>query len=520
MPQRTLNPKISPEWITKLRNAGSSLSLLNKGIEKEALRISPDGRLSQTSHPTALGSPLTNPYITTDFSESQLELITGVHSSTTRCLEELHNIQGFVYQNIGEQILWPHSMPCQINENESIPLAQYGSTNIAQSKTIYRRGLHNRYGSLMQTISGIHYNFSIPEECWIKLGFHEQQARTQAYFDLIRNFRRWSWLLLYLFGASPMIPKRLAALSNDNQMLSLDAQTLYKPYATSLRMGPLGYQSDAQNKFSISYNSLEEYVKGMKAALTQNHQKYEAIGLKKGATYQQLNTSLLQIENEFYGSIRPKRAPIEGERQVTALENRGVEYIEVRCLDLDPYLPMGVEDDQIRFIDTFLIVCLLSESQPDSEKENTLINQNQSAVIGDGRQRHLLLKNPEDVNLKSWAKLITNECRVVAKVLDEANNSSSHSHSVELQENKIDNPDKTPSERLLNQLKTSGQSFQKLGIELGHKHKKNHQAEILSTRTVSHFQQQSRNSIIRLNELEHSKEEPFETFLKTYTSVE
>ena len=228
----------------------------------------------------------------------------------------------------------------------------------------------------------------------------------------------------------------------------------------------------------------------------------------------------MQIENEFYGSIRPKRAPIKGERQVTALENRGVEYIEVRCLDLDPYLPMGVEDDQIRFIDTFLIVCLLSESQPDSEKENTLIDQNQSAVIGHGRQRHLLLKNPEDVNLKSWAKLITNECRVVAKVLDEANNSSNHSQSVELQENKIDNPDKTPSERLLNQLKTSGQSFQKLGIELGHKHKKNHQAETLSTRTVSHFQQQSRNSIIRLNELEHSKEEPFETFLKTYTSVE
>jgi len=518
VPLATLNPDIPTERFANLRKAGTSLSKLKRGIEKEALRTTLDGRLSQEAHPAELGSPLTNSSITTDFSESQLELITRVHTSTKECLEELANIQAYVNKNIDEQLLWPHSMPCHINKNENIPLAQYGSTNWAQSKTIYRRGLSNRYGSLMQTISGIHYNFSISDECWLKLGFNDRDARTQGYFDLIRNFRRWSWLLIYLFGASPIIPKGLALSSNDSEMLELDEKTLYKPYATSLRMGPMGYQSEAQNAFSISYNSLAEYIKGMRTALTKNHQTYENIGLQKAGIYQQLNTSLLQIENEFYGSIRPKRVAAAGERQISALQNRGVEYIEVRCLDLDPYQSIGITESQIRFIDTFLIMCLLSESPPNTTEENELINLNQTNVVDRGRQDQLILKNPFEITLEAWANLLIKECKLVAEVLDEANDCCLYTDSVLIQDVKIKDSQQTPSAILLSHLKNSGQSFQDLGIQLALKHK-DEQRSSLPPNISSKLHRQSLNSISKLKEMEQSREEPFEKFLEIYTSV-
>ncbi len=515
----TLNPDIPQERFGKLRNAGTSLSKLKKGIEKEALRITSDGKLSQTAHPTGLGSPLTSPSITTDFSESQLELITGVHSSTAGCLDELKNIQAFAYKHMDGQLLWPHSMPCHISESEDIPLAQYGSNNIARSKTIYRRGLSNRYGSLMQTISGIHYNFSISDDCWFKLGIKDQDSRTQAYFDLIRNFRRWSWLLIYLFGASPIIPKGLAHFSEDPELLSLDDKTLYKPYATSLRMGPMGYQSEAQNGFSISYNSLDEYVKDMKTALTKNHDGYENIGLKKHGIYQQLNTSLLQIENEFYGSIRPKRIASKGERQIAALQNRGVEYIEVRCLDLDPYQPTGITDSQIRFIDTFLIMCLLSESPPETKEESELISQNQTNVVDRGRLNQLMLKNPVDITLEAWANLLIRECKLVAEILDNANDCSFYTDSIAIQNTKVKDAEQTPSAILLSHLKKSGQSFQNLGIELALNHKKE-QIDSLTPQVSFQLQQQSLDSLSKLKQMEQFYEEPFERFLENYTYVQ
>ena len=519
MSQATLNPDINSERLKKLGNAGISLTKLQKGIEKESLRITPEGRLSQATHPAVLGSPLTSSSITTDFSESQLELITSVHSDTAECLDELKNIQTFVYENIDNQLLWPHSMPCHINENESIPLAQYGSTNVAQSKTIYRRGLSNRYGPLMQTISGIHYNFSLPDECWLKLGFNDYHARTQGYFDLIRNFRRWSWLLIYLFGASPIIPKGLASSAKDSEMLELDDKMLYKPYATSLRMGSMGYQSDVQNAFSISYNSLDEYVQGMKTALTKNHEAYENIGLQQNGIYQQLNTSLLQIENEFYGSIRPKRTAPMGERQITALQNRGVEYVEVRCLDLDPYQPIGVTETQIRFIDTFLIMCLLSESPPDTIEENELINLNHANVVNRGRQHQLMLKNPDKISLETWGNQIIQECKVIAEVLDQANDCALYADSIEIQSAKIKDTEQTPSAILLSQLIQGGQSFQDLGVALALEHEEKLSGSI-APQISSQLQKESLASLSKLKQMEQSIEEPFESFLKNYTLVE
>ena len=312
------------------------LNQLIRGIEKESLRVRPDGSLSQQPHPKALGSALTHRAITTDFSEAQLELITGIHPSPEGVLKELSDIHVFVQKNIGDELIWPNSMPCILAaDQEKIPLGQYGSSNIAQAKTVYRRGLGNRYGRLMQTISGIHYNFSIPNVLWEALGKTTQDSRTEAYFGLIRNFRRWSWLLLYLFGAAPAVCRSFVR-GTDHKLEPFSEGTYYLPHATSLRMGRLGYQSEAQSALDISYNSVADYSRSMRMGLTESYPDYSAIMPAEDGEYPQLNDAVLQIENEFDGTIRPKRTTQSGERPLSALNERGVEYVEVRCVDLNP----------------------------------------------------------------------------------------------------------------------------------------------------------------------------------------
>src|ERR1700704_1541104 len=284
------------------------LNSLRRGIEKESLRVQPDGMLATTPHPAPLGSALTHPHITTDFSESQVELITGVHTNADACLKELTEIHQVVYRAIGDELLWAASMPCRLPADDKIPLGRYGSSNVGRAKSVYRMGLSHRYGRRMQTISGIHYNFSLP-----------QPLSNEAYFSLIRNFRRHSWLLLYLFGASPAVCSTFVE-GREHGLERLSGDTLYLPHATSLRMGRLGYQSDAQSSLAVSYNSLESYGASLQQAMTQPYPPYEALGIfNPGGEYNQLATTLLQIENEFYGVIRPKRVIRSGERPLHAL---------------------------------------------------------------------------------------------------------------------------------------------------------------------------------------------------------
>lgn len=519
LPRVNLNSILTSERLAKLKTAGVYLPTLQRGIEKEALRSMLDGGLSQAAHPRILGSPLTNPNITTDFSEAQVELITQVHPSITNCLQELAEIQTFVSDSLEEELLWPFSMPCNIKEDDSIPIAQYGSTNLAKAKTIYRRGLSNRYGSKMQTISGIHYNFSLSDACWEQLGYSDQESRTRGYFDLIRNFRRWSWLLVYLFGASPTIPKQLVPASDLASLSFLDDQNFYMPHATSLRMGPMGYQSTAQNNLAISYNSLEDYLEGMTLALSQTHSEYQKVGLKQNSIYQQLNTAILQIENEFYGYIRPKRSLSDGERPITALKKHGVEYVEVRCLDLDPYLSTGIDSKQIQFIDTFLMLCLLCESPPDSAEENRLINENNASVVNWGRKPKLALNNPDQIEMKDWAQELIMQCQPIAEIFDANCQNPTYSEAIAIQLEKLTNPSLTPSAKLLDHIKNSSRSFFELGVELAVQHKQQNQANAVSIESQSRLAEKARASLQNLNDLELIEEESFESFLFKYTSI-
>ncbi len=249
-----------------------TLKGIRRGIEKESLRVRPDGKLSTRPHPAALGSALSHPHITTDFSESQLELITGVHAGVEACLEELTQVHQVVYRRIGDEMLWCSSMPCGLPADDAIPLGRYGTSNVGRAKTVYRMGLAHRYGRRMQTISGIHYNFSLPG------------VSNDGYFSLIRNFRRHSWLLLYLFGASPAVCSSFVA-GRTHDLKALKSGTLYRPGATSLRMGPLGYQSDAQASLAVSYNSLESYGASLQDALTRPYPPYEKIGIRGADAY-------------------------------------------------------------------------------------------------------------------------------------------------------------------------------------------------------------------------------------------
>ena len=269
---------------------------IRRGIEKESLRAQPDGRLALTPHPAALGSPLTHPHITTDFSEAQLELVTGVHASVEAALAELTQIHQVVYHELaalGDELLWVSSMPCGLPIDETIPLGRYGSSNIGRAKSVYRMGLGHRYGRRMQTISGIHYNWSLPG------------LTSDDYFALIRNFRRNAVVLLYLFGASPAVCSSFVE-GRQHELQPLGEGAMGLPHATSLRMSPLGYQSDAQGQLAVSYNCLESYAASLEQALVKPYPAYEAIGIRgPGGDYYQLSATVLQIENEFYGTIRP-----------------------------------------------------------------------------------------------------------------------------------------------------------------------------------------------------------------------
>jgi len=411
---------------------------MRRGIEKESLRALPGGGLALTPHPAALGSALTHPHITTDYSESQLELITGVHAGVEGCLAELTEIHQAVYRAIGDEQLWVGSMPCGLPTDENIPIGRYGTSNVGRAKSVYRMGLGHRYGRRMQTISGIHYNWSMPG------------LSNDEHFALIRNFRRHAFVLLFLFGASPAVCGSFVA-GRQHELQHLKGGTLYMPHGTSLRMGRLGYQSDAQASLAVSYNSLESYANSLHEALTRPYLAYEAVGIRNpGGDYNQLGTTLLQIENEYYGLIRPKRVIFPGERPLHALRERGVEYIEVRCMDLDPFEPVGIAAPTMRFIDIFLLHCLLADSPPDTPAEIAALGRNQHRVAARGREPGLLLEQGDHtVLLTDWAAQLLAECAPIAAALDAAHGGSDYQAALSGALAVLAQPAELPSARVL-----------------------------------------------------------------------
>ena len=415
-----------------------------KGVEKESLRVSPAGEIVQTRHPAALGAPLTNEHITTDFSESLIELVTPPFGETWELLQYLCDIHQFVYRHLGDELLWSTSMPCAISGDESIPLAQFGSSNVGRMKTIYRHGLGVRYGRIMQAISGVHFNYSFSPTLWDALEHINQSDRSRQdfvsdqYFGVLRNYRRFGWLVLYLFGTSPAVSKSFFA-GREFELPSLDEDTVYEPYGTSLRMSDIGYRNKTQATVSVSVNRLDEYVSDLSRAISTPYPPYERIGVKVNGEYLQLNANILQIENEYYSFIRPKRIARSGERPTKALRRAGVEYVEVRALDVSAFDPVGVNQNKLRFLEAFLALCLLRDSEPIARSEQQALDENHLRVARRGREPGLKLnREGRECPMSDWARELLDSMQGLCELLDHGEPARPHTAALEQQRAKID----------------------------------------------------------------------------------
>lgn len=506
-------------------DARGLLTTINRGIEKESLRITPQGKLAQTPHPAGLGSALTHSCITTDYSESLLEFITPVNASIEQSLEQLEDTHSVAYQQLGDELLWCASMPCIVSGDANIPVARYGRSNVARMKTVYRFGLGHRYGRLMQVIAGIHYNFSMPQAYWDKAwqdaGSPGQQVNyiSERYLGLIRNFKRFSWLLVYLYGASPAVCSSFLKGRDNHGLQAFDetGKSLYMPYGTALRMGGLGYNSDAQGELNICYNSLDNYVTTLSSAIVQPHEGYQDIPAGQTGDYQQLNDSLLQIENEFYSPIRPKRVTNSGETPLCALVRAGIEYIEVRCVDISPFSPVGLDAEQMRFMDTFLLYCLLEDSPACDDKEQDIQAANLEAVVNTGRQPGLLLNNNgQHVPMAQWAQDMLEAMRPIAGLLDKSHECSDYNASLNGQLAKVADPELTPSARVLREMREQKLPFFRLAMAYSEQWARYFRGRSLPQDVQNAFENETKRSLLAQQEIEQSDDISFEQYLDNF----
>ena len=499
-----------------------------RGIERETLRVDAQGRLARTPHPAALGSALTHPYITTDYAEALLEFITPAEHDIGLALHRLDAIHRYAYSRLGDEMLWSVSMPGELPPEDEIEIAWYGKSNIGMLKHVYRRGLALRYGKAMQCIAGIHYNYSLSEKLW-QLFAHEEgiaeerrhalrDFQSESYIAMIRNFRRYSWLLMYLFGATPALSTSFLR-GRAHQLETLSDDTLYLPYATSLRMSDLGYQNDAQSGLRPHENSLESYVTSLMDAVNRPYEPYEKLGTTKDGEWIQLSTNVLQIENEYYSTIRPKRVIRSGERPVQALCNRGVQYIEVRCLDVDPFEPVGISLETGRFLDAFLLFCALEESPLISAHDSQLHARNFARTVKEGRRPDLTLtRDGMEVPLKQWALELIERIRPVAGLLDDGHNEGAvHAASLGKQQAKIADPALTPSAQVLEQVRALG-SAAAFGLQQTRLHAATFRDSPLMPAEEALFDELAAASLAEQASIEQLDSGSFDDFVAAYNS--
>ncbi|WP_371377549.1 glutamate--cysteine ligase [Thalassotalea aquiviva] len=502
----------------------SSLSGIKRGIERETLRIRPDGQLSPQSHNPELGSALTNSLITTDYSESLLEFITPASGSIEKSLNQLKDIQKFTMARVQGDQFWPMSMPCIVAKEDDIQLAQYGESNIGKMKTVYRQGLKNRYGSLMQVIAGIHFNFSFSPEFWQHLQLFCQDTQelqdfiSERYFSLIRNYKRYGWLIPYLFGSSPALcTSFLQNKPHAFPFKKTPSGCLYLEYATSLRMSDLGYTNKAQSSLSICYNSLQSYINGVRNAINLPSEEFAKIGVKVDGKYQQLNSNVLQIENELYAPIRPKRVAKSGQKPSEALEQGGVEYIEVRAMDVNPFVNTGIDADQMRFLDVFLTYCVLAESGTFSKEQYGQFSKNTNDVVMQGRNPELKLNDlGTEKSIKTWGNELFSDFNQIAKLLDTAYGTTQYSEVIAKELEKINDIAKTPSAKIVQQLMQEDTSIISWSLELANKYKTQLEQHSYSEFSEQYLQQLATESIQQQQQIEHADSVSFDQFLVEY----
>ncbi len=513
------------------------------GLEKESLRVDADGHISQKPHPAVLGSALKNPWITTDYAESLLELITPPCDRAYKSLDFLLDIETFVYQQLQQldnELLWTTSMPCVIRGEDDIQIAQYGSSNAAKMKSVYRQGLAERYGKMMQVIAGIHFNYSVSTDFWPDYQDMEAAASlpekkdkqtfiNQNYMAMTRNIQRFGWIIPYLFGTSPAICKSfLAGLAKPESMKQFKKFTCYEPWGTSLRLGDIGYTNRKEGKRGIkaNYNSLENYIASLRCAINTPSPDYEKIGIKDGDEYLQLNTNILQIENEYYSSVRPKQILQGFEKPTDALEQRGIRYVELRSVDINAFHPAGMTHQQLYFLEIFMLFCLLQESPEIDENEAKEIDNNQNIVAHQGRKPGLTLQRfGETISLKDWANELLDQMCHIAEILNTAHKTTDkkncYAYAIKTQQDLVQHPELTPSARVLDDIMKQGGdgSYYAFASRKSKEHRDFFMQRELSDDTWKKFELEAQKSIQQQRQLEAEDKTSgldFDTFLQRY----
>ena len=497
------------------------------GIEKESLRTDLAGLIATTDHPDALGSALTHPYITTDYSEALLEFVTPPCHSAEQAISFLASIHQFVYANIKNECLWPASMPCKLQGEQSIRIAEYGHSNLGLMKHVYRRGLGHRYGKVMQVIAGIHVNLSMPKDFWppwqdsLQDRSQPQAFINQQYFGLIRNIQRVGWLIPYLFGASPAVDKSFSHQSAKD-LQQWDENTLYVPDATSLRLGDIGYTNHRENEIGIKacYDSLSEYVKCLARATETPYAPYQEIGVKVANEYRQLNANILQIENEYYSTVRPKQSTKNNEKPAHALLARGVEYVELRSLDLNPFSRLGISIEQLRFIEVFFIYCLLNDQALIDRHEREEIDFNEYEVCHHGRKAGLCLRyQGRSMPLKQWAQMVFQDMGLIAGSMDKNNGNCLYTQAVNKYRQCVEAVEQTLSAKILAGMRENKLSYYDYMAGLGKHYCRFYADHHHDGRDVEIIADKVAPSRARQNALEADNQQDFTAFLNDYFST-
>lgn len=513
-----------PQWLK-----AADLTGMKRGVEKESLRMQADGFLSQAKHPESLGAALTHPHITTDYSEALLELITPPFDHPRKALDFLRELHVVVQQRLpAGETLWPLSMPCMLDcQEENIPLAQYGSSHLGQFKTLYRHGLGVRYGRRMQTIAGVHYNLSFPDslfQAWQEAAdtpaalkqLSLQDYRSERYFGLIRNFIRLTPLVIYLLGASPSVCGCFL-IGREHHLKPLVGGTLHLPEATALRMGRLGYQNSAQRQLGIHYNSLSGYLQGMRRAIRTPYPAFTALGLDdNNGNPIQINDHVLQIENEYYSLVRPKQIPQSGESPAIALQNRGVAYVELRAVDLNPYSDIGIDLTTACFLEVAGLYALLQASPDIDAAEQSLIEQNQALVVDEGRRQDLQLHTPTgEVSFAQWATQHLQAMQVLAQQLDAAHGEQIYQQAIQTMLDRVADVSQTFSAQVLAGTVAAGGSWH-FGHELAKDYAQKQQAQVLSGASQDYYAQCATKSWQDQQDLEAADVGSFADYLAVY----
>jgi len=511
--------------LTIIGQQSQSLIGFGRGVEREALRVNAEGKLSQYGHPQAFGSALCHQSITTDFAESLLEFITPVAKDSEQLFAYLNDIHHYAAKNLeNNETLWPISMPCFVDSEEDVVLGQYGSSNLGKMKTAYRQGLKNRYGSMMQVIAGVHYNFSLPEKFWSTwseiqgVDLPANDLKSAGYLGLIRNYFRYGWVIPFLFGASPALCQSfLQGKKTDLPFKKIGKGTIYLPYATSLRLSDLGYTNSGHSSLQISYNSIDQYLTSVQQALGKKSPEFKKLGIKKDNKYVQLNDNVLQIENELYASIRPKRVVKGNETPSQGLRSRGIEYIEIRSLDVNPFSKVGITEEQVDFLDLFLTWCAIIPSEALSSAQSSHFADNLNKIVTEGRQPGLSLEiDGCEQSVAQWGAWLTAQLQELAVVFDNSEKSSRYQQAMTHIAPRFSAPELTSSAQVLALIKEKNTDNGPLALSLSKTYKAQLIAQPYQIWSDQYFEQERVNSLQKQQSIENADTLNFDQYLQQY----